>query len=962
MSSEKNPEVVGCDASIMKNVWEIREREYALKIQLELERLEKSALPSINKDWAGRLAAKLGGYKRVERKAKPPETPTDNTTWKSKQPPAPRPPRVGGSGQFGRPVGQSRGLPTPARTDKEKPVQDKNLIKQQLLMYISQTQPSAMVWGKSWKYNKSLPPLAEAPTDWGRCWMFATQQPCSEAGQPWSNEPNMIDHHNLHLWRKPDYREVESQELDLVLPNNEWEVSWKKSENQNKDNKGENGFHPGFFTMLVESQHHNEVRCSSEWSEGWRATKPANQQGHFTDSNDSSMSQSVTNNQSMDNEMSSKWEESWRFVNHHSGNTFEVTQPKKSLSPEWACSWKAATMVLSNREDTDPSLQEDHMNTYGDRSQHKQSSFQNMPVSREEKFRQLYMQLCSEFKGLSEWNKSWQMTKNNSKPSAEIEKVLKAPLPKIETSSEAQEVEKIPKMQNSTPEKADPRYEKLKHDIIYRPKREFPQSKLFLLKHLEKTMPLSEWRDSWKMIKHRMRMEKRQMRPNPLKPFRESDKDLKPNVSEWKDSWKFTCKPLHQEPDQWQQDWAIIAQTRENGARVQNHVAPFPKNGPTAEQSWGESWRFSRKKHRSEAGVGKTQMSQGNLGVVSQDNEFSWAQRRHYRRTTDWQAAWMVSETQFHHDKPSLIQWWESWKWSVYHTQPWTEQMQRENWVMQRENWVNELMELRPMKEKFSLQRANAKMSRSFDHHMFRERYPEKEWSSSWRAGSLLKHQSNQHGSSGATGQSFKNTIQHQLANEYGSRWGRSFRLANPMPKMDQPWVESYANPCFYSGMWSKRERKQNTAITNFGNPATLKLWGNSHHFLQQAFTQSNKGKSRESTDPRVIMTKHQTPKRMQHLHSNTEKDKQFEKKWAGCHLLGKTQPRPKKGPGSAKKLKPEDNADAMFFEEWAESWRFLVGPSTLKRQRYFKKLIGWDESWKFLIPLYQFQNTQKAK
>lgn len=44
MSSDKNPEVVGCDASIMRNVWEIREREYEQKINLEHERLEKSAL------------------------------------------------------------------------------------------------------------------------------------------------------------------------------------------------------------------------------------------------------------------------------------------------------------------------------------------------------------------------------------------------------------------------------------------------------------------------------------------------------------------------------------------------------------------------------------------------------------------------------------------------------------------------------------------------------------------------------------------------------------------------------------------------------------------------------------------------------------------------------------------------------------------------------------------------------
>jgi len=46
MSSDRNPEVVACDASIMKNVWEIREREYGQKMQLEQERVEKSALTS----------------------------------------------------------------------------------------------------------------------------------------------------------------------------------------------------------------------------------------------------------------------------------------------------------------------------------------------------------------------------------------------------------------------------------------------------------------------------------------------------------------------------------------------------------------------------------------------------------------------------------------------------------------------------------------------------------------------------------------------------------------------------------------------------------------------------------------------------------------------------------------------------------------------------------------------------
>lgn len=46
MSGEKNSETVGCNASIMKNVWEIREREYSQKLNKEQERIEKSALLS----------------------------------------------------------------------------------------------------------------------------------------------------------------------------------------------------------------------------------------------------------------------------------------------------------------------------------------------------------------------------------------------------------------------------------------------------------------------------------------------------------------------------------------------------------------------------------------------------------------------------------------------------------------------------------------------------------------------------------------------------------------------------------------------------------------------------------------------------------------------------------------------------------------------------------------------------
>ncbi|KAK7895661.1 hypothetical protein WMY93_020986 [Mugilogobius chulae] len=155
----------------MKNVWEIRGREYNQKIQQEEERVSKSALPAINKDWASRLEARLGGYKRVERKSKA-RAEEDETA--------------------------------PAQA-KGKKGQEKGTGKAPLLMNLTYTQPSAMVWGKSWKFSKDLPLQEEnaAPSNWGQCWMFATQQPFTESGKPWPNGPCKIDPMMLHLCDKP---------------------------------------------------------------------------------------------------------------------------------------------------------------------------------------------------------------------------------------------------------------------------------------------------------------------------------------------------------------------------------------------------------------------------------------------------------------------------------------------------------------------------------------------------------------------------------------------------------------------------------------------------------------------------------------------------------------------------------------------------------------------------------------
>ncbi|KAK5852464.1 hypothetical protein PBY51_023930 [Eleginops maclovinus] len=948
MSYEKNPEVVGCDASIMKNVWEIRERDYDQKLQMELLRVEKSALPTINQDWANRLAARMGTPKRVEKKPKPEENLPEKKVWKRKQPqppPTSTPPRGIGSGPFGRPAGQTRGLSGPASHSKDKKRQDKNFKRLQLLMSVTQNQPSGMVWGKSWKYNKSLPILEEgASSKWGECWMFATQQPYSEAGQPWLNGPNLTDPHSHHLLMKPDYRVVESKELDLSLPIEEWQMSWKKADkDKKKDGNEENVGKSGFFTQLLQTQHYNEALCSSEWSDSWLSTKPASQQDDLTVLNEGEVNKSVEK-QDKDAGLSSKWEECWRLANHY-GCKSKLPQVKKSSNQEWANSWRAAMLNFNYHKKSDPSVS-DH------NQQREAHLYKAMLVSPEQKNRDLYL---NEFEALSEWSTSWQVTKNNSKPCEEIEKVLKVAHPMMDT-SEAQKVGNNLKEHDLMSEKVDPRYENLKHDVIYCPKREFSQTKLRHLEHMENMLSASEWRESWKTLKHRMRMERRRMRPDPSRPFRAAEKggERTPSASEWKDSWKFTSQPMSQEPEAWLQGWSTAPQFRVDRAREQNHFAPveLPKNGPSTERSWEESWRFSRRQRQSEPRQGRAETSQAGSSVATHQPGYSLAQRRVARSSSDWQAAWMVSETQFHHDRPSLTQWRDAWRCSVFQTDHCTSEVLREN-------EVNVSMEIQPRRE-ISLQRVNAKFSRSFDKQMFRERYPEKQWDASWRAGSLLNQQPSDHGSSETLKKSMSSPTEQQdtTENGHGTKWGRSFRIANPMPKMEKPWVECPANPSQYTVMWSKGKHLKNNVSTILSSkPDTFKLWGNSHQFLPGASPKAQKKTmSQGSVDHRVIMVIQTKTKK--HLYSLIEKEQLSAKKFAGCHLLGKTQPRPKRGP--VKSAKKDDKTPDTFFEEWAESWRFSVQPSGLRKP--VKSLSGWNESWKFLIPPHQPMNGPKAK
>lgn len=899
----------------------------------------------------------------MEKKIKPAEDQIDNNVWKSKKPRIPPTlPCVAGSGPLVRPGGQRRGFSTPAPNYNYKKGYH-NLDRLKLLSFITQTQLSSVVWEKSWKYKKCLPPPEEgaaATSEWGKCWMFATRQPYSEAGKPWLNGPNMLDSQSLHLWKKPEYRVVESQELYGCPPTEEWKMSYRKSDNNNNEEdthyvNGESFPKSGLFTLLMDAQP-NEA--SSVWSKSWRSIKSASQQHNFTITNFGQENESTPNKQDKDREMSSKWEECWRLVNHY--GCYKSPQVQKSHSPEWADSWRT-NVVFNSHKNSDPSLVQDHSDVYNDRCQEKESHLHKVKlVSHDLKHRDLYMQLCTEFKTLSEWSKSWQMTKNNSKPAEEIEKVLKVSLSRMETALE--KVEENTYRHYLASETSYPCYEVLKYNEIYHPKREITKNNMLHLKQQKNVLSAPEWTDSWKTLKHGIRIERRRMRPDPLRSFRLFEKggDMKPIASGWKDSRKFICQPLRQEPELWQRGWSTMPQMRVDRVRGQNHFMPIelPKNGPTGECSWGESWKLLRPQHRSEPRHCRSQSGHGRPSVASHHPNDSLTHSSvrligHAWPDSDWQEAWMVS--QFHQDKPSLTQWREAWKWSLFNTENSAEQLSRLN-------EVDVLMEIQPGRENLSLQKVEStcKMGRSFDTQMLMEQYPEKQWSASWRAGSFLKHQQNHYRSSVIPVKSMSSTTkqQHVTANGHGSKWGMSFRLANPMPHVEKPWLESSCNPRHYTVMWSKGKNMHDNINANFSNNnATFRLWGNSHQFLHEVSAQI-KDKTKEPVDPRVIITKKANT--IRHFYSNTEKEKQSERKWTGCHLLGKTQPRLKKVPVSKKKHEMEDKNKLL--EEWAESWRFLIRPGILKIKMSIKPLSGWDESWKFLLPPYQPMNSSRAK
>ncbi|XP_062340433.1 uncharacterized protein LOC134038839 [Osmerus eperlanus] len=1100
-------EVTGCDASIMKNVWEIRLREQTQKIQLEQERLEKSALETINKDWQKRMTSNQKYPKRLESKPKPVETLEPVQPYKNRHMGA-------DTGRGTRYLGSQNQRASPATVNKSLLKSDKI----QRLIALASSQPSAMIWSKSWKFSKSLPQPEEGstpPPDWGKSWQFMTLQPHID-GKPWTEENSPTSHHENHsIWQKP-MRMLDSQDFEQSLHSPEWGKSWKytkpesdlKSGTKDEANK-EAGLHSSksrILEMLVESQHHNEALSSSEWNESWKSTKPPKDGEAHTNAPTNGPFNEPKNDLKKDGKSGSQSIECWKFINRQ----LHVTDNSKETShnPEWADSWRAAKMVSNNNK---KAKSPEHFE-YGERKDSNHDHQVIIFVSREHKYRDLLRaQLCDESKPTSEWEKSWKTTKNLSKPSAEA--TLKAEEPKEKSMAQNQKVgmskendenmagvqqgmckptimSKMTKYRNlmsrlliddmpyewneawkftkpqssketvqwlttgmadasmvlkqhmkkrsltdwseswkcATPhsrhampsvtewkeswfsryqpharrehwikeaglkefDKQHPKYE-----VFNLPKRASAEKMFYHMQDGEKGMGSAEWKDSWKSLKHQMQLERMRTRPHRSRPFREPAREERP-VSEWATSWRFTNLTLNQESDLWQQGWSNMPPIRPNRNTEQYNVMPeeVPLNGPIAARGWGESWRSSRRHHRS---------------VVDQprpSTQHVEAQPPRRRRSgADWEESWMVSNTEFHHDRPSMTEWTDSWRCAVFHTDISGQEQPRQN-------WLDESMEIQPRKEKRQVPRTMTHMSRSFDSQVFKERYPQTQWNESWKAETLqhhhqktnyametakssLFHLNNTNPSTPDWKNSWKfvcmhlnqkkeswdkeramfhsekksqalmdydqdmNNFQPQMSSP-AAKWGKSWKMANPMPNAEKgSWIHSHANQSQYVVLWS-RSNSVKSLYTSLKETATLRLWGKSWRFLKiegKGVSKAGKGKSNGSNGLVIGTQKIKTRK---HIYSQIDKDKPAERKWTDCHKITKTQPRPKRD-SFMKMPKAVIKEDSEFTQQWAESWRFSDQPVKQKTE-VTVTLSTWGESWKFLIAPYPQQNGPKSK
>ncbi|KAA0704302.1 hypothetical protein E1301_Tti000056 [Triplophysa tibetana] len=853
--AERSGEVIVCGASIMKDVWEIRLKDKRQKGRLEDERLRRSALEKINQDWQARVSYKIKTQKRLERKAKPLEE-SSRQTLKVKQM-NPSSPQVFQSSRAQR------------QADSTKTTKVNKLA---LLHRLNESCPDLMVWAKSWKFSQPLEETKETcyGSDWGKSWKFHKLQPNSD-GKPWFDLE--FDHNNimstngiLFLCERLG-KALYTHHLHLEISDPGWEKSWVFKQKRAEDRAIESWLTCNKFYNLWESHHLDD----SEWNNSWMSTKPSND-----------FIQPISNgeNQKKDDGQSElPLNTSWMYFKKDLHIKFE-TSAHSGWSQSWRVSKTKTEQVKKSISSQAKMLEEPlHFN------------FCNVIMSLSGEMRHTILRSSSLHAGHKhspEWEKSWVTVKNQSEYKEETKKV---------GNTENNPMEEPPQTE----------CQRVKFEVLNLPKRQKSHEISNLLEQQKRD---TNWKDSWKMLKHQ-RKEQRGQRNQRCPPVL-----LSPTLqtSEWVNSSKFTNLTLNQDINLWQQGWSTSIQLRPNRRVPGVFDENVANNGPLGVQGWSESWRSKRHQQHLER-----QNAGASMGSVM-----------------DWQQSWQLPSNQHCHERPSMMEWMGSWRFSG-------------------ENWVD----LRPKNTSVKMKVGN-QVYRTSHKWTLRERFPSELWDDAWR----IKKRSDGTGSHDLitsevldwdnswtfTGADFyrrhgdhylnvklSSRMPNAVESESESEWGRSWKISNPQPPRNiGVWMHAKPKSFTEQDVLLRTRAKHNNLLSAL--PGKLKICGTSWRF-----TKSNQAFN-SPADESLINT---TTKIRKHKYTYIDKHKPQQKRWNDACKLSKTQPRPKRD-DRHKSDKDECEDGQGMFPEWIESWRFSKSLADM-----FVSLTDWKNSWKFLLDPY---------
>ncbi|XP_028834632.1 uncharacterized protein LOC114789626 [Denticeps clupeoides] len=703
-------DVLICDAGLMRNVWEIRAREYGQKLQKEDDRLQNSALQKINNEWQDRIGSKYKTIRKSERRSKAPET-TD----------------IFGKQQMSVPKSKVFNIDKGRSFLNSQQQKEKDMMtmrnKHSLLSRLGDTQPSMTMWKNSWKIsNLSSEDIKvhKDISDWGQDWKLFHFQPFLEE-KSWTMDDSVnytSDHAaKVLLWEKSDRSYDIEHFINLVVP--EWEKSWKYRKTIRDEPKQQADTEPLKFEKSSNGETCGTERSASEWMDAWMTTKTL-QRAEICSTTNKPQNEININQRT---ELKAEWNQSWMHFHH-------VLHPPLQASP--GCKWNESWKLSQSNQNKNENLKKSK-NAPIIEAQH--PSFHPIvvnetPLQKNKNWRSC---LCGAYSFLSEWEQSWMITKKLS------EKMKDPPECKGNTNKEETSVEKNTQNQNAK----HITYRQFRHmarhmdlpnewNEAWKLSRHQKERKVMGFEYLHlrhvKNRLLADWKESWKcsraysyhgrpsltewtdscfsVFKHepegecwskhtdiwtcqenlakceefslpkrgtlprlldisgdrekesrlawkdswRSLKHQRKIDVVRLLPLKEPQRQEAP-VLEWKNSFRFTNLTLKQDSNMWIQDWSTNAQyVRQERWTVENMFLNEDKthNGPTGLKGWNESWKCARRQHH----------VKGELTESCQTEPFS----------ADLLDSWKFSSTDFHHSKPSMTEWTGSWRLSGY---PW---------------------------------------------------------------------------------------------------------------------------------------------------------------------------------------------------------------------------------------------------------------------------------------------------